>query len=313
MGQGRIAASDIGRGEEGTAKPLLGGEVDQWGTRVGDRNEMPARVADRGLDESTEVSIKGQRFDRGPRLAGDHEERGGRVDREGRGPYRPWVGAVEHSQAGKPRLWAERVLEDLWGKAGPAHPEYQHRGDPVSADLLGKSCDALRFVGHKRREREPTQPVGQLRPWRPAPQRRVAREKPGGRLFCHPAFQAPGHGWRQSGEFESLATAVHTRLSAFRAPCNLPSGRALPTASCSDRHDRTDLRGNAAPGCGPTRSRARSHQGFCPIGDRHPTIGGRSLLVIPCRNGHVQRRGVWVIPRRPRCLVSSRLLFRVLG
>ena len=30
-------------------------------------------------------------------------------------------------------------------------------------------------------------------------------------------------------------------------------------------------------------------------------------------SGHVQRRGVWVIPRRPRCLVFSWLLFRVLG
>ena len=41
-------------------------------------------------------------------------------------------------------------------------------------------------------------------------------------------------------------------------------------------------------------------------------LGGRDDRVL-LDFGHVQRRGVWVIPRRPRCLVSSWLLFRVLG
>ena len=188
-GQRRIASADVRVACEHPAEAVLAGEALEARAGVGDRDEVGAAGIER-----VEVREQRQRLDRAARLRGDDEQRPPRVDRASHGGDRLGVGRVEHVQAHGAGERVKASPEHLRGQRGAAHAEQHGVAQAVGGDLLGERVEVRGLAQHALGDRQPTQPVGDLRRAGGPPQRGVCRWLGAGSGWASGAFH---EGWSQ--------------------------------------------------------------------------------------------------------------------
>ena len=146
------------------AKAALAGEVLQARARIGDRNVVAALAAER-----EEVREQRERLDRAPRLRGDQEQRAAALDRMLDVGDRVRIGRVEDVQEWAPLAVAEAAAQHLRCERGAAHAEQDDVLVALAGDLRGEGLERGHLGKHPLRDRQPSEPVADLRRTRRAP------------------------------------------------------------------------------------------------------------------------------------------------
>ena len=168
-----VAPADIGVAGERPAEGVLGRERFQARAWVGDGDEAVAVV-----DEREEMREQRQRLDRAAGLGGDDEQGALQVHRtlDRTDPRR--VGRVQDVQPRPAVASGERAAQDLRGERGAAHPQQHEVLQFVVVRLGGEQLERAQLREHPLGDRQPAEPVGQLRRARRTPQRRVPAAQP---------------------------------------------------------------------------------------------------------------------------------------
>src|SRR5690606_29451402 len=132
-GEGRIAPTDVGRGEDHGAEPAFGPQLGQGRARVGDGDETGA-VASGALPE---VAEEGERLQGRAGLRRDDECRPLDVDGGGHGLDGGRMGGVEDRDLRVGGGGADDVGEDVGGEAGAAHAADDDVEHTVVDEALG--------------------------------------------------------------------------------------------------------------------------------------------------------------------------------
>ena len=139
---------------------------------VGDRREVRAVGHQR-----PEVREQRKWLDRASGLRGDDEERSRRRHGLTDPAHGGSVRGVEHVQTGVLGRGGEAAAQDLRRKRGATHAEQHHVAHSILAHAAREPFQLVHLAEHALVDRQPAQPVSDLRRALGTPQRRVARSQ----------------------------------------------------------------------------------------------------------------------------------------